>query len=153
MNEKITVVKFIPVGIEKWRYETELIAQGDGWRKLQALFMNDDRPFMDIVLKRRDRWEETYYSARWYNVFEIFDRDDGAPKGYYCNVSRPAVFLDNRVEYEDLFLDLWVSADGTQHVLDEDEFAAAALDEATQSAARAALVELQELFKSKRPPF
>lgn len=153
MHEKITVVKLIPVGIEKWRYETDLIAQGEGWRKLQALFMNEDRPFIDILLKKGDRWEETYYSERWYNVFEIFDRDDGAPKGYYCNVSRPAIFLHDRVEYEDLFLDLWVSADGTQHVLDEDEFIAAELDEATRQGALNALAELQKLFESKRPPF
>lgn len=153
MHEKITVVKFTPVRIEKWRYETELIGRGENWRTLEALFMNDDRPFMDIVLRRGDRWVETYYSDRWYNVFEIFDRDDGAQKGYYCNVSHPAVFFDDRVEYEDLFLDLWVSADGTQHVLDEDEFSAGNLDEETQHAARSALAELQELFKTKRPPF
>jgi len=36
-------------------------------------------------------------------------------------------------------------------VLDEDEFLAAGLDEATRRAARAALTELQGMFKSKQP--
>jgi predicted RNA-binding protein associated with RNAse of E/G family len=58
---------------------------------------------------------------------------------------------DGRVEYVDLFLDLWVSANGVQTVLDEDEFLAADLDETTRRSAHDSLLELQSLFKSKRP--
>ena len=94
---------------------------------------------------------ETYYHDRWYNIFEIHDRDDDALKGWYCNITRPANFVDGRVEYVDLFLDLWVSANGDQTVLDEEEFLAAKLDNQTRRKAGAALIELQEMFKSKRP--
>ena len=40
----------------------------------------DDWPSRPIrlIVKRGDRFVETYYSARWYNIFEIHDRDDGA---------------------------------------------------------------------------
>lgn len=151
MREKIAVEKFDTRGEVKWRYEGEVIARGEDGLTLEAFFDRDDRPFMDTSLKRGDRFVETYYSDRWYNIFEIYDRDNGALKGWYCNITRPAEFADGRVMYVDLFLDLWVSADGRQTVLDEDEFLAARLDEETRRAAREALSELQEMFKSKRP--
>ena len=151
MPEKITVDKLSPQGELEWRYEGNVIARGEDWLTLEAFFNRDGAQFLDTSLKRGDRFVETYYSNRWYNIFEIHDRDDDALKGWYCNITRPAKFSDGRVEYEDLFLDLWVSADGAQTVLDEDEFLAADLDEETRRAANAALTELQERFKKKRP--
>jgi predicted RNA-binding protein associated with RNAse of E/G family len=50
------------------------------------------------------------------------------------------------ISYVDLALDLWVAPDGTQTVLDEDEFAALDLDAETRQQARAALEEVQRLF-------
>lgn len=152
MNERVLVLKLNPQGQEMWRYEGDVIERGEDWLKVEAIFDRDDRPFMDTTLKRGDRFVETYYLARWYNIFEIYDRDDGALKGWYCNITRPATWTDSRVEYVDLFLDLWVSADGTQTVLDEDEFSAADLDEETRRSAGQGLAELQDWFKSKRPP-
>jgi uncharacterized protein len=151
MPEKIVVDKLSPQGELMWRYEGELIERSEGWLKLEAFFDRDDMPFMGISLKRGDRFLETYYSDRWYNIFEIYDRDDGMLKGWYCNVTRPALFLEGRIEYVDLFLDLWVSDTGAQTVLDEDEFLAADLDDDTRRAARDALADLQDLFKLKRP--
>jgi hypothetical protein len=146
MNEHVVILKLNPQGEEMWRYEGDVIERGEGWLKVEAFFDRDDRPFMGTTLKRGDRFVETYFAERWYNIFEIFDRDDGALKGWYCNVTRPAVFTDGRIEYVDLFLDLWVSADSTQTVLDEDEFAAAELDDETRRMARKGLAELQTRF-------
>jgi len=151
MREKIVVDKLSPQGELKWRYEGEIVERGDDWIVIEAFFDRDDMPFMDTSLKRGDRFVETYYADRWYNIFEIYDRDDGALKGWYCNITRPANLTDGRVDYVDLFLDLWVSANGAQTVLDEDEFLAAELDEKTRRSARDALLELQNFFKSKRP--
>ena len=152
MREKIVVDKLSPRGELKWHYEGEIIARGDNWLTLAAFFDREDMPIMDVTLRRGDKFVETYYSDRGYNIFEIYDRDDGALKGYYCNVTRPARFVDGRVEYEDLFLDLWVGADGIQTVLDEDEFLTADLDDATRRAALDALAALQAFFETKRPP-
>ncbi len=146
MRERVVVLKLGLQGEEKWRYEGEVIERGEGWLRLEAFFDRDDTPFMDTFLKRGDRFVETYYADRWYNIFEIHDRDDDRLKGWYCNITRPARFVDSRVEYVDLFLDLWVSASSEQTILDEDEFLAAELDEATRCAARDALVELQATF-------
>jgi len=117
---------------------------------LEALFNRDDMPFMDIVLKRNDRFVETFYSDRWYNIFEIYDCDDGRLKGWYCNMGKPAVLAENAVSYVDLALDLWVSADGKQTVLDEDEFEALNLDGRLKQKVYAGLQELQEWFRVHR---
>jgi hypothetical protein len=151
MREKVIVDKFDPQGQLKWSYAGEVIERGETHLVLEAFFDRDDLPFMDTTLRRGDRFVETYYTDCWYNIFEIYDRDDGALKGWYCNITRPSKFTDGRVEYVDLFLDLWVSADGRQTMLDEDEFLAADLDDETRRAAREALNELRNEFKSKRP--
>ena len=104
-----------------WQYEGVILSRDENAITLEALFNRDDMPFMDIVLKRNDRFVETFYSDRWYNIFEIYDRDDDHFKGWYCNIGKPAIIEDDFISYVDLALDLWVSADGTQTVLDEDE--------------------------------
>jgi hypothetical protein len=100
-------------------------------------------------LKRGDRFVETFYSDRWYNVFAIYDRDDGVFKGWYCNVGYPAVIEKDTVSYIDLALDLWVAADGAQTVLDEDEFLGLSMDVVTRAQAVKALDELKRKFSNK----
>ncbi len=146
MSEKITVDKLSPQGELKWRYEGELLERGENWVRLEAFFDRDNIVVAGIPLQRGDRFVETYYSDRWYNIFEIHAGESGALKGWYCNITRPANILSDRLEYVDLFLDLWVSPDGRQTVLDEEEFQAADLEEETRRSARQALAELQEIF-------
>nr|MDQ3003862.1 DUF402 domain-containing protein [Chloroflexota bacterium] len=83
--------------------------------------------------------------------FTIHDRDDGKVKGWYCNIGKPAEIKDNIVSYVDLALDLWVSVNGKQTVLDEDEFAELGLDAELSSAALKGLEELKELFYEVPP--
>jgi protein associated with RNAse G/E len=123
-----------------------VLAEGPGWMRIEATFNRPDTPFHGILLKQGDRFVETYDSTQWYNIFEMYDRDDGARKGWYCNVTRPAVFADGLITYVDLALDLLVYPDGRQLVLDEDEFAALNLEPAEQDRARQALMELQDRF-------
>jgi len=54
---------------------------------------------------------------------------------------------DDRLSYVDLALDLWVTLDRQQVVLDEDEFAALDLDPDTRSRAQKALDELRLRFR------
>lgn len=151
---RITVVKRNLHGAETWRYEAELLSREGTALHLEAPFNRPDVPFLGIVIRRGDRFVETYYTDRWYNVYEIYDRDDGALKGWYANVGKPAVVEGEEIiSYVDLALDLWMAPDGTQTVLDEDEFAALDLDEDTRSRARAALEELKsELSRRWQAP-
>jgi len=149
---RIKIQKKNPAGEVTYKYEGDLIARDENSITLEALFDRADMPFQDVVFKTGDRFVEYYYSDRWYNIFAIYDRDDGKVKGWYCNVGMPAVIEDDVVSYIDLALDLWVSVDGKQTVLDEDEFAKLELDDELSNNALNGLRELKTLFKNNRPP-
>ncbi len=152
MNEPITVLKKNLAGEVTWQYNGHILRRVANAVTLEAFFNRPDMPFVDVVFKKGDRFVETFYSDRWYNVFEIHDRDDDKLKGWYCNVGRPAVIEDGTVSYVDLALDLWVNANGEQTVLDEDEFEELKLEARERDQAIDALSELQRVFKAKRPP-
>ena len=133
-----------------WQYEGVVLNRAENYVTLEALFNRDDMPFMNIVLKRNDRFVETFYSDCLYNIFEIYDRDDGKFKGWYCNIGKPAIIEDDFVSYVDLALDLWVSADGRQTILDEDELAELNLDDALKQKVYDSLKELQEVITKRR---
>ena len=132
-----------------WHYDGVELRRAENSITIEALFNRDDLPFQEIILKRNDRFVETFYTDKWYNIFEIYDRDDGKLKGWYCNITKPAVIEDGSISYVDLALDLWVSADGRQTVLDEDELEELKLDEDVKKNVYAGLRELQTLFKTK----
>lgn len=145
----ITVLKRNLAGEVTWQYEGRMLERRAYCVTLEAFFNRDDLPFMGVVLKRGDRFVESFYSDRWYNVFAIYDRDDGAFKGWYCNVGYPAVIEKETVSYIDLALDLWVAADGAQTVLDEDEFLGLSIDVVTRAQALEALAQLKRKFAKK----
>ena len=149
MKEAIKVLKRNLKDEIAWQYEGQVLRREPNVVVLEAFFNRPDMPFMDVTLKENDRFVETYYTDRWYNIFEIYDRDDGKRKGWYCNVCRPAVLTDGAVSYVDLALDLWVSADGKQTVLDEDEFNDLLLSDSERGKALDALAELQQLFRKQ----
>jgi len=146
MNDQITVIKQNPAGEETWRYAGRVLEQNENSVRLEAFFNRDDMPFHGLHLKRGDRFVETYFSDRWYNIYEIFDRDSHQRKGWYCNVTRPAVIEKDKISYVDLALDLLVFTDQRQLVLDEDEFAMLEISPEEAQTARQALRELQALF-------
>ena len=146
MSEPIKVLKKNLEGRVTWQYEGQVLRREQNAVVLEAFFNRPDLPFMDVIFKQNDRFVETFYTDRWYNIFEIYDRDDGRRKGWYCNVGRPAVLSDGTMSYVDLALDLWVSAEGKQTVLDEAEFEELSLDESEREKALNALAELQRLF-------
>lgn len=148
---KFKVQKKNPKSEVTYQYEGVLLERDENSITLEALFDRQDIPFMDTVLKKGDRFVEHYYTDRWYNIFAVYDRDSGMLKGWYCNVGKPAVIEDGILSYVDLALDLWVSPDGKQTVLDEDEFIALELDEELKAGALKGLEELKELFLNRKP--
>lgn len=149
---RIKVQKKNLAGDVTYEYEGVLVSRDEYSIKLEAQFDRADMPFMGIVLKTGDRFVEYYYADRWYNIFVVHDRADGKIKGWYCNIGKPAVIEDGRVSYVDLALDLWVSVEGKQTVLDEDEFEALQLDEELRARALEGLAELKQLFLNDEPP-
>lgn len=147
MKEEVVVIKRNTNYQETWRYTGQILRRYPQAVLLEAQFNRDDTPFHGILLGRGDRFVEIYYTDRWYNIFEMHDREDDRVKGWYCNVSRPAELTDGQISYVDLALDLLIYPDGHMLVLDEDEFAALALDEATHASALAGLEALKRVFQ------
>ncbi|MEU2335736.1 DUF402 domain-containing protein [Streptomyces sp. NPDC013172] len=142
-------VVLVKAGRTKIRYPAELL-HDDGTRiTVRAPWAGDvARDFGFVRFEQGDVFTEFYWRDRWYAVKEV-RAADGALKGWYCDVTRPATLSGGRLVVEDLDLDLWRSADGTDvRRLDEDEFAESGLaerDPAAASAAAAALDALEAL--------
>jgi predicted RNA-binding protein associated with RNAse of E/G family len=144
--KKITVIKQDANGIETWRYEGKELLRDKNIVKVEALFNRDDTSLLDIVIKRNDRFLEAFFNDRWYNIFEIRDRDDNSLKGWYCDICKPAVITDHQISYADLALDLWVFPDGRKQVLDEDQFNHLDLDDKLRNHALVSLQDLKDNF-------
>lgn len=146
----IDIIKLNTQNEEVWRYQGRIIDQNPSSLLVEAFFNIDDKPFHDITIRRNDRSIERYFSDRWYNIFEIHDRDDDRLKAWYCNITKPAEFSPGRVTYVDLALDLLVYPDGDYITLDHDEFEALNLDPITSKKALKALKSLIEIIENKR---
>ncbi|MEU3507376.1 DUF402 domain-containing protein [Streptomyces longwoodensis] len=131
----------------KIRYAAVLL-HDDGTRlAVRAPWAGDGvRDFGFVRFEAGDVFTEYYWRDRWYSVKEVRD-GSGTLKGWYCDITRPAVLTGTDLVVEDLDLDLWRSADGSDvRRLDEDEFEESGLadrDPAAATAARAALAELE----------
>lgn len=145
-------VVLVKAGRTKIRYPARLLSD-DGTRiTVSAPWAGDGtRDFGFVRFEPGDVFTEHFWRDRWYAVKEV-RTGAGALKGWYCDVTRPAVVADGVLRVEDLDLDLWVSADGgTVLRLDEDEFAASGLavaDPAAAAAAEAALDALERVATS-----
>ena len=129
-----------------------MLARGDNWVQIEArLDKSYARPYM--TFKRGDKFIEWHYSDRWYNIFEIYDRDDDSLKGWYCNICRPARWSEFAISSTDLALDYLVYPDGKEMVLDEDDFAHTDMSDEDRAKALAALDELQGMVARREPPF
>jgi hypothetical protein len=133
-------------GRTKIRYPARLLSD-DGTRVVvRAPWAGDGtRDFGFVRFESGDVFTEYFWRDRWYAVKEVRDAGGGL-KGWYCDIARPAVLAGGELVVEDLDLDLWRSADGTDvRRLDEDEFAASGLAERDPEAAARAVAALEEL--------
>ena len=149
----IRVSKRNHLGEELLTYEGTLNASGEAWACVTALFNFADKDAGYVVFGRGDTFVEWYYRDRWYNVFVLFDRDDGHLKGWYCNITRPAEFGAGTIAADDLALDVFVSPEREFMVLDEDEFAALDLPRDQRRTAWNAVDEITRAVAAKAAPF
>ncbi len=151
MKTDINIVKCNHLGEPVFRYQGELLERKANQILLQARFGIDDVTVADMPVRAGDLFLETYYSDRWYNIYEIRAKEDNKLKGWYCNVSYQAEIGEDTVTFCDLALDLLVYPDGRQVVLDEDEFAALEISEQDKAMALGGLAELRQIFEEKFP--
>jgi predicted RNA-binding protein associated with RNAse of E/G family len=146
-------VVLVKAGRTKIRYPAELL-HDDGTRiAVRAPWAGDvARDFGFVRFEQGDVFTEFYWRDRWYAVKEV-RAADGTLKGWYCDVTRPATLTGDELVVEDLDLDLWRSADGTDvRRLDEDEFAESGLAARDPEAAAAAVAALDALERLAREP-
>ncbi|MCX4879755.1 MULTISPECIES: DUF402 domain-containing protein [unclassified Streptomyces] len=139
-------VVLVKAGRTKIRYAAGLIGD-DGTRiAVRAPWAGEGvRDFGFVRFEKGDVFTEYYWRDRWYAVKEVRD-SAGVVKGWYCDVTRPAVLSGTELIVEDLDLDLWRSADGENVLrLDEEEFAESGLAQRDPQAAAAAVAALEEL--------
>lgn len=150
---KIVVHKLDALGREVWTYTGNVLQRSPSSVTLEAIFDREDDDLESLRLRRGDRFVETFYADRWYNVFAVHDVDTGALKGWYGNVTRPAYLGDEDIYAEDLALDVVVSREGTIRLRDEDEYASLAISEAERQEVRLAVAELRDLAERGAAPF
>lgn len=150
-KKDLIVIKQDANGNEKWRYPANLIIETGSLRVIEAFFNRPDLPFFGVLLRQGDRAIEKYYSDRWFNIYEIHDKDDDHIKAWYCNISRPAVFEEGCIRFDDLALDVLIYPDKRTLVVDEDEFEALDLDKATRQACWLAVETLLNLAATIEP--
>ncbi|MEU5777474.1 DUF402 domain-containing protein [Streptomyces venezuelae] len=139
-------VALVKAGRTKIRYPAELLDDDGNHLTVRASWAAPGvRDFGFVRFEPGDVFVEHYWRDRWYAIKEVYAAD-GTLKGWYCDVTRPAVRDGAVLTVEDLDLDLWVSPDrGTVLRLDEDEFAQSGLAAADPEAAAAATRALDEL--------
>ena len=128
-------------------YPARLLWQGRASITVAATFRMGSVTVGGLLLAAGDCFVETYYANYWYNVFGIYARDSRRLRGWYANIGEPVALTPEYVAYRDLALDLVVLPDGTQTVLDADEFATLHLPPAEAHRARQALNSLQQRFR------
>jgi hypothetical protein len=144
--KKITVIKQNIFEEETWRYEATEILREESYVKLEARYNRADANIGRVHLKNNDRFLEVFFADRWFNIFEIHDREDDHLKGWYCDICKPAKIEETMIKYVDLKIDLIVYPDGSDDVLDEDEFISLDIDDKIRTQARFSLEYLKENF-------
>lgn len=117
------------------------------------------RPAVDLGYMQfapGDILDEHFYADQWFCIFAVF-RADGQLRGWYCNVTKPAVITPQSITSIDLELDLFVAADRIATLrLDIDEYEAQAYhlhDRSTYDAGYTALAQLEQMVRTHQSPF
>lgn len=153
MSEPITVIKRDHHGNDVLTYTGVAIARDEASICIQASFPFKPHDLGGFMLNTGDKMLEWFYSDRYYNVFRIYDGDSDQVKGWYCNLTRPAIITADTVASDDLALDVLCFPNGEVVILDEDEYQALDLSPAEQAEVSRTLTALIDLFNTSQAPF
>ena len=123
----VTIVKQDLNGVETARYPGTVIGDADtgSWRTMEAHWTMKDVTEGGLTFATGDMLHERFSPRHPFNAFAVTD-PAGAFKGWYANVTWPALLRQERDEliltWRDLVLDVVILPDGTITCLDEEEF-------------------------------
>ena len=152
-GDDVVVHKLDDRGVEVWTYTGRILHLTRTSVTLEASYNGPDQDFHGLSLRHGDRFIETFYSDQGYNIFAVHDPEGARFKGWYCNITRPAIFVDGHIHAEDLALDLIVLPDGQTIVVDEDEFGSLGLRDDERKVALQTLGQLVEWGQTLAGPF
>ena len=154
-GQQITVIKLSPQGEEILRYTGHIVEHLSHQVVLQAHWTLPTHDLGYTRFEPQDQFIEYYYTNRWFNIFSI-SSTIGMHKGWYCNITEPAQLDQDAIRQVDLLLDVWVDPTGKLLILDEDEFAVAAvtvLSERQFNGARQGLYMLLYMLEQRQETF
>ena len=140
----ISIHKLNAQGKECWVYDGVILGHNNLQITIEAHFDRADTDIGGLQLRRGDRFVETYYFDRWYNIFAVYQGETNKFKGWYCNITRPAWLDGHHLYAEDLALDLIVFPDRRMTVVDQAEFDNLSLPADDRIMAQEALDELMD---------
>ena len=128
-----------------------------GWTAVRTEWTLGDFEIAGVQFERGGMLIEYFSPDHCFNIFQVFRRD-GSPGGVYANVTAPSrLELDHHggpvLYWEDHWLDVVKSPDGTVTMMDEDEFLASGVPASHPHLAaqiRAAATELLAEIESGR---
>jgi hypothetical protein len=141
-GDTITVAKWSPEGEEVTRYPARVLktAAPAPWVEVEAIWTHKRVDVSGLLFEPDDILHEFFSPMHPYNAFAVH-APDGAFRGWYANVTYPAFVTHETagpvLVWHDLFLDAVILADGTLHMLDDDEMAASGLPESAPAFAAA----------------
>lgn len=150
---QVTVHKLDEEGEQLWSYPGEVVQRRPHRLVLTARYDRAPVTLAGLSLLPGDRFLETFYIDRWYNVFRVQSADGSVFRGWYCNLARPARLEESDVYQEDLALDLIVLPGGSYAILDREEFEALKLGQAEQEQVLRALNRLIKRANQRASPF
>ena len=148
-----TIYKLNHKGEEELSYSGTVLERGETYVCVQAIFNFDTMDLGYITLKKGDIFTEWFYTDRWFNVFKVEDIDTVQLKGYYCNLTRPAIISDKTVKADDLALDIFVQPNGNMLILDEDDYDKLPLSETERYQVQQAVNQIKQLVQTRTIPF
>ena len=144
------IVKKDHTGRQVWEYEGQCVLKTEKAILFEARFNRQDLSFQGVLLREGDLFLELYPYGKWFNIYEIHDKDSGETKAWYCNVTRPVSIHGDVLSYDDLALDVFAYPDGKYVILDRDEFAKINISAADRNKATSGLEELEAIFSNTR---
>ena len=153
MMTAFRIIKRDAHGNDQLSYSGVVRERSDRFLCVEASFALADRDLGYIHLRRGDVFREWFYSDCWFNIFRVQDVESEQVKGWYCNITRPAIIEPHQAAADDLGLDVFVYPDGQTLLLDEDEFARLGLPLSEQQAAWEAVAMIQKMVRTRQHPF
>ena len=153
MMTAFRIIKRDAHGNDQLSYSGVVRERNDRFLCVEASFALADRDLGYIHLRRGDVFREWFYSDCWFNIFRVQDVESEQVKGWYCNITRPAIIEPHQAAADDLGLDVFVYPDGQTLLLDEDEFDRLGLPLSEQQAAWEAVAMIQKMVRTRQHPF